>query len=53
MKKQDGIDRNVFIYYHCIVLQENLLANTLRFDAVMKVVNDVKFIQANALNHRQ
>ena len=53
-KKQDGIDRNAFINCHCIFHQENLCAKTLRFDAVMKVFNDVvKFIQAKALNQHQ
>ena len=50
LKEQDGIDRNTFIDYHCIILQENLCAKTLRFDAVMKVVKSVvKFIRAKAL----
>ena len=54
LKKQDGIDKNVFINYHCIVDQENLFAKTLQFDAVMNLVNDVvKFIRANALNRGQ
>ena len=54
LKKQDGIDKNTFISYHCIIHQENLCAKTLRFDAIMKVVNTVvKFIWAKALNHRQ
>ena len=54
LKKQDGIDKNRFINYPCIINQENLYAKTLRFDAVMKVVNTVvKFIRAKALNHRQ
>ena len=54
LKKQDGIDKNTFIDYHCIIHLENLCAKTLRFDAVMKVVNTVvKFIRAKALNHRQ
>ena len=54
LKKQDGIDKNTFIDYHYIINQENLCAKTLRFDAVMKVVNTVvKFIRAKALNHRQ
>ena len=42
-----------FINYHCIIHQEHLCATTLRFDAVMKVANDVTFIQANELNHGQ
>ena len=51
---RDGFDRNAFIDHHCIVHQENLCAKALRFDAVIKVVNDVlKFIRALALNHRQ
>ena len=54
LKKQDGIDKNAFIDYYCIIRQENLCTKTLRFDAVMKVVNNVvKFIRAKALNHRQ
>ena len=43
-----------FFNYHCIIHQENLCATTLRFDAIMKVANDVvKFIQAKELNQRQ
>ena len=54
LKKQDVIDKNTFIDYHCIIHQENLFAKTLRFDAVMKVVNIVvTFIREKALNHRQ
>jgi len=46
LKKQDPIDRNAFIDYHCVIIQEHLCAKTLRFDAVMKVVhNVVKFIR--------
>ena len=42
-----------FINCPCIIHQENLCATTLRFDAVMKVTNDVvKFIRAKELNHR-
>ena len=34
-----------FINHHCIIHQEKWCATTLRFDAVMKVANDVvKFI---------
>ena len=29
LKKQDGVDRNAFINYHCIIHQENLCAKTL------------------------
>ena len=44
----------LFINHHCIIHQENLCVTTLRFDAVMKVANDVvKSIQAKELNHRQ
>ena len=42
-----------FVSYHFIIRPENLCATTLRFDAVMKVANDVKFIQTKELNHRQ
>ena len=35
LKKQDGIDKNTFIDYHCIIHRENLCAKTLRFDAVV------------------
>ena len=43
-----------FINYPCIIYQANFYATILRFDAVMKVVNDVvRFIRAKALNHRQ
>ena len=54
LKKQEGIDKNTFIDYHCIIHQENLCAKTLQFDAVMKMGNTVvKFIWAKTLNHRQ
>ena len=54
LKKQDGIDKNAFINYDCIIYQENLCAKTLQFDAIMKVVNDVvKFIRAKTLKDRQ
>ena len=54
LKNQDGIDRNLFINYHCIIQQASLCAKSLRFDAVIKVINDVvKFIRAKVLNHRQ
>ena len=44
----------LFINHHCIIHQENLCATTLRFDAVIKVANDVvKLIEAKELNQGQ
>jgi len=42
------------LYLHCIIHQYNLLAKTLKFDEVMKIViSTVNFIRHSKLNHRQ
>lgn len=42
------------IWCHCIIHQENLCSKTLGFKDVMsKVIDNVNYIRAHALNHRQ
>lgn len=53
--KSSNETRNDIMTYHCIIHQENLAAlRSEMFDEVMSdIVDLVKFINTNALNHRQ
>ena len=42
LKKQGGIDKNPFVDRHCIIHLESSCAKTLRFHAVIKVINQIK-----------
>jgi hypothetical protein len=46
------IRREMYVEIHCIIYQESLCGETLKFKYVMKVVSVVKFIRSHGLNHR-
>ena len=50
----NNVDIHDFTAFHCIILQQNLCAKSVKFDHVMqKVVSTINFIKFRALSHRQ
>ena len=53
-KLKDFNNTNKLHNYHCIIYQENLIAQVLKMDNVMNyLIKTVSFIKKHALNHRQ
>jgi len=53
-KLKDSNNINKLHHYHCIIHQENLIAQVLKMNNVMNdVIKTVNFIKKHALNHRQ
>ena len=51
--KEKNVSDNIAIF-HCIILQQNLCANSLKFKHIMDpVIKAVNFIRARGLHHRQ
>jgi len=52
-KEMSACSASLLMHYHCIIHQENVCANSVDFQTVMKdVVKIVNYIRSRALNHR-
>ena len=52
-KLKHSNNTNKFHHYHCIIHQENLIAQVLNMNVINDAIKTVNFIKKHAFNHRQ